>query len=197
MSSNEAKARIKINHLLEEAGWRFFDDDNGSANIQLELNTKITQTDIDAFGEDFETTRKGFLDFLLLDDKGFPLIVLEAKSEEKDPLSAKEQARSYAQSVKCRFIILSNGNIHYFWDTEKGNSEVITRFPEAGSMKGYKDYKPDPEQLIREKIDKDYIALTQKPDYASDAGWLKESERDEFIKKNRLRFLREYQIQAF
>jgi type I restriction enzyme R subunit len=27
----EAQARIKINKLLEEAGWRFFDDDKGSA----------------------------------------------------------------------------------------------------------------------------------------------------------------------
>jgi hypothetical protein len=32
----EATARIKINHLLEAAGWRFFDDENGSANIVLE-----------------------------------------------------------------------------------------------------------------------------------------------------------------
>jgi hypothetical protein len=26
MQPNEAKARIKINKLLEESGWRFFDD---------------------------------------------------------------------------------------------------------------------------------------------------------------------------
>ena len=36
MGAKEAKARIKINKLLEEAGWRFFDDENGSANIQVE-----------------------------------------------------------------------------------------------------------------------------------------------------------------
>ena len=36
MSAKEAKARIKINRLLEEAGWRFFDDESGSANIVLE-----------------------------------------------------------------------------------------------------------------------------------------------------------------
>ena len=35
-NSKEAKARIKINKLLEEAGWRFFDDENGPANILLE-----------------------------------------------------------------------------------------------------------------------------------------------------------------
>ncbi|MDP3769580.1 MAG: hypothetical protein Q8R40_01405 [bacterium] len=32
-NSKEAKARIKINKLLEEAGWRFFDDKKGQANI--------------------------------------------------------------------------------------------------------------------------------------------------------------------
>jgi|GEM_PF-2758956 len=36
MSSKEATARIKINRLLEEAGWRFFANADGPANIQLE-----------------------------------------------------------------------------------------------------------------------------------------------------------------
>lgn len=89
---NEAKARIKINKKLEDAGWRFFDDENGKVNICLENQTQITQTLIDEMGEDFEKTTSGFIDFLLLDDKGFPLVVLEAKREDKEPLDAKEQA---------------------------------------------------------------------------------------------------------
>jgi len=43
MAEKEAKARIQINKLLEQAGWRFFDDKNGPANIRLELNVKITK----------------------------------------------------------------------------------------------------------------------------------------------------------
>lgn len=46
--NKEAKARIKINKLLEEAGWRFFDNENGPANILLENFVKITQKEIDA-----------------------------------------------------------------------------------------------------------------------------------------------------
>ncbi|MCX6249847.1 MAG: hypothetical protein NTX61_03750 [Bacteroidetes bacterium] len=42
MPPKEAKARIKINKLLEEAGWRFFDSNGASANILLENNVKIT-----------------------------------------------------------------------------------------------------------------------------------------------------------
>jgi type I restriction enzyme R subunit len=77
MAQKEAKARIKINKLLEAAGWRFFDDENGRANIQLEPHTTITQTDVNAFGDDFETTKSGYVDFLLLDEKGFPFIQLD------------------------------------------------------------------------------------------------------------------------
>jgi type I restriction enzyme R subunit len=40
--SKEAKARIKINKLLEEAGWRYFDTSEGKATITLEVNTKLT-----------------------------------------------------------------------------------------------------------------------------------------------------------
>lgn len=39
----KAKARIKINKLLKNAGWRFFDDEKRLANIQLEPNVKIAQ----------------------------------------------------------------------------------------------------------------------------------------------------------
>ena len=91
--SKEAKARIKINDLLKEAGWKFFDDGEGKANIVLENNVKITESHINTLGDNFETTKNGFVDFLLLDKKGFPFIVLEAKSEDKHALAGKEQAQ--------------------------------------------------------------------------------------------------------
>ena len=98
MPEKEATARIKINRLLEAAGWRFFREDSKPANIQLEPSVTITSVDLDALGDDFEKTSKGFIDFLLLDERGLPLIVLEAKPEDKNPLVAKEQARKYARS---------------------------------------------------------------------------------------------------
>ena len=194
--AKEAKARIKINKLLEEAGWRFFDEQNGKANISLENNAKITESHIDALGENFEKTKNGFIDFLLLDDKGFPLIVLEAKSEDKQPLAGKEQARKYAKSQNCRFVILSNGNLHYFWDLVRGNPYVITKFPEPSSMKGYKDHRPDAGKIVNEPLNDDYIALTQRPNYSEEAAWKNEDERSSFIETNKLRFLREYQLRA-
>ncbi len=44
MPEKEATARIKINRLLEAAGWRFFPDKNGPANIRLEPTIIIRPT---------------------------------------------------------------------------------------------------------------------------------------------------------
>ena len=194
--SKEAKARIKINELLKEAGWKFFDDAEGKANIILENNVKITESHIDTLGENFETSKNGFIDFLLLDKKGFPFIVLEAKSEDKHALAGKEQARKYAQVQHCRFIILSNGNSHYFWDTQRGNPQPITKFPSPDSFESYSKFTPNPQSLTREVVDKDYIVSTQKPDYKTDPSWISESTREQFIQNNGLRFLRDYQLKA-
>ena len=194
--SSEAKARIKINQLLKAAGWRFFDSPAGPANIILEGHTKITQAEIDAFGEDFETTRHGFMDFLLLDERGFPLVVLEAKKEDKNPLDGKEQARRYAQSQNVRFVILSNGNLHYFWDLESGNPEIITEFPTPESVGHRKAFKPNPRQLCREIVGPDYIALSQNPVYAQDPRWIDQAQRDRFLADTGLRILRHYQLDA-
>ena len=177
MAAKEATARIKINKLLEEAGWRFFPEGNAPANIRLEAKVTIKTADLDALGENFEKVSKGYLDFLLLDAKGFPLIVLEAKSEDKNPLAGKEPARKYAKSQNCRFIILSNGNLHYFWDLERGNPYVITSFPTPDSVTGYQKVTPNPQRLIADQVGEGYIVLTQRPNYQSEAGWRNEVER--------------------
>ncbi len=192
----EATARIKINKLLEATGWRFFAEKDKPANIQLEPAITIKTTDLDALGDDFEKTSKGFIDFLLLDAKGFPFIVLEAKAEDKNPLIGKEQARKYARSQNCRFIILSNGNLHYFWDLERGNPYIITSFPTPTSVIGYQKVAPNPQRLIEEKVGHDFIVLTQRPNYAAEAGWKNEAERPAYIFTNKLRFLRPYQLKA-
>src|SRR5450759_2410135 len=196
MPEKEATARIKINKLLEAAGWRFFQEGSVPANIRLEPSVTIKSTDLDALGDNFEKTTKGFVDFLLLDAKGFPLLVLEAKAEDKNPLAAKEQARRYARSQNCRFVILSNGNLHYFWDLERGNPYVITSFPTPDSVTAYQKVTPNPERMIAEQVGDDYIVLTQRPNYRSEAGWRNEAECPGYIQANKLRFLRPYQLKA-
>ena len=97
----EAKARIKINKLLEESGWRLVDTEERKANVVLEPSIEIKDID-----DNFEKIKKGYVDYLLIDNDNFPICVLEAKSEDKDPLVGKEQARKYANAENVRFIIL-------------------------------------------------------------------------------------------
>ena len=107
----EAGSRIIIDKLLRESGWVMPGDD-GKVNVEPELSNK-----------------KGEADYVLMDSKGYPLCVIEAKRDLKSPLDGKEQARGYANSLDCRFIILSNGIQHYLWDLEQGSPFIIDQFP--------------------------------------------------------------------
>ncbi len=194
---NEAHARIKINQLLSEAGWRFFDNELGKTNILLENHVKITQTIIDDWGNDFEKVKNGSLDFLLVDNSNKPICVLEAKKESIHPLSAKEQARKYANTVGAQYIILSNGIVHYLWDLKKGNPKPIYKFPSPSEIGAIKEWNPDRASLANEIVGVDYIASIQMPDYVVRPGWKGSIENStDFIWGNGLRFLRYYQLNA-
>lgn len=149
----EAQSRIKINKLLEKSGWSFLDEEKQKANIQVEAWVKL-----DHLWDDFEHAPRGAIDYLLLDSRGFPICVLEAKKESIHPLSAKEQARDYAISKNARFIILSNGNSHYLWDRENGNPELITEYPTQASLEHRSTYNPDVSSLADIQINAEYLA---------------------------------------
>jgi type I restriction enzyme R subunit len=188
----EAKVRILINDLLRRSGWRFFDDETSPANIALEAHVKLKKKALDDVGDDFEKTAHGYVDYLLLDEHGFSIAVLEAKSEKYDPLVGKEKARKYAHSQNVRFVILSNGNLHYFWDLEQGNPDLITEFPTPESLGHFHAFKPNPAALVGEKIETDYVVVAQNPNYRKDPRWNDASQRNGFIEDTELKFLRPY-----
>lgn len=132
----EASARIKINKLLEAAGWRFFAGSNGPANIQIKSNVTIQSLDLDELGSDFENVSIDYLS-----------IVFEEKSTGHDPLVGKEQARTYARAQNCGFTILCNMNKRYFWDIERGSPYLITAFPTPDAVQGYQEIMPNPNRL--------------------------------------------------
>ena len=187
MAEKEAQARIKINKLLENAGWRFFDDEKGKATIKLE--SSITMEEL---GEDFQHSKNGFIDFLLVDENQNPILVLEAKKESLNPLVGKEQARNYANSQKVKFIILSNGTLHYLWNIETGNPEQIQVFPTLESIKQYYQFNPDPTKIPSEEINDDYVVLTQLPNYKQIPEFLDDQKKKDLIFNLKLRFLRYY-----
>ncbi len=66
-------------------------------------------------------TGEGFVDYVLYDDNGKPLAVVEAKKTSVDPKVGKEQARLYAQCLEAQYgvrpiIFYTNGFEYYIWD---------------------------------------------------------------------------------
>lgn len=189
--ANEAWARLVINKLLSDAGWRLIDQSDLAANVHVEAKS-----------------RAGFADYLLFDSRGFPLAVIEAKSPKKHALVGKEQARGYAKDHHVRFVFLSNGHEAYFWDVIEGNPEMITAWPSPADLEARAQVRNKPTEtvladpvqarvfLFSELLEKDYIARTQQPDYDQVASWLRIETRADYEKEQKLRFLRPYQLSA-
>ncbi len=78
------------------------------------------------------------------------------------------------------------------------NAESLRHYAISESLvgKGLQRNSPNPGKLISEQVNDDYIVLTQYPTYQEEAAWKNEAERPQFIEKNKLRFLRDYQKRA-
>lgn len=198
MPKKEAAARLKINKLLEDAEWRLFDTDDGRANVDVETRLSPGQSiDLQNAGHDYENIKGGFIDYLLLDDNEKPVAVLEAKRESTPPLSAKEQAREYANRLHVRYVILSNGNVHFLWDMYEGNPEPISKLPSLKSLQDASQHQIDPAALAHETVDETYIAHSQLPGFDQSPDWRAGGDqRKEFIEKNKLKIMRHYQVGA-
>lgn len=198
MSNKEAAARLKINRMLEESGWRLLDNEEGRANVDVETRLNPGEKiDIQNAGEDFENIKGGFIDYMLLDDHQKPIAVLEAKREGKSPLDGKEQARDYANRIHVRYVILSNGNVHYFWDMIEGNPEPILKLPTPESLTESRKYQPNPAALANELVDNTYIAHSQIPDFNASPQYRAGGETQaKYIRDNKLKIMREYQVGA-
>ncbi len=194
MNLSESHVRFKIDILLRRAGWILNGDSRD--NVMPEYEVKSTDTKPDAFGNEVTVTTRKYADYVLLDDNGFPILVLEVKRENKNPLDGKEQARDYAEALNVRYVLLSNGDVHYYWDRESGNPSPVRVFPTLTSLLDREEYKPNPDTLINEFVEEDYVAKTQKPDYVTDPRFIDESQRADFLKDNGLMLLRHYQLNA-
>ncbi|MFH1953774.1 MAG: DEAD/DEAH box helicase family protein [Pseudomonadota bacterium] len=111
--STEADARMLIDKLLESAGW--------AITNKAEVSTEEASSD-------------GRADYLLKDSRTRPLAVIEAKRFVVDPYTAKEQALNYAKSLGVSFVILSNGQEHYFWDYTDGDARPIMGMPSQADL---------------------------------------------------------------
>ncbi|HET7625633.1 MAG TPA: DEAD/DEAH box helicase family protein [Verrucomicrobiae bacterium] len=112
----EADSRMIIDRKLREAGWN------------IEDKTHVATE---------ETAADGRADYLMLDARGRPLAVVEAKRFSKEPSVAKTRAEEYARSLKAPFIFLSNGDVTYFWDYENQPERLIQNFFARGDLERF------------------------------------------------------------
>jgi type I restriction enzyme R subunit len=191
---SEAQARITINRLLEEAGWRFLPDAEGRReNIICEHRvTRRASSPSQDLGKDFEHAPQGFVDYVLLNTDQRPVAVTEAKREGIDPLTGKEQARSYAEGLGVSHIFLSNGLVHHYWNLRQGNPVKVSRFLPLEQLAKAAEWRPDSARLAAVTVDENYIAVSQ------DAAWLTYSPADRaaVMVNKKIRLLRDYQIDA-
>lgn len=191
---SEAQARITINKLLEEAGWRFLPDAQGRReNIICEHRvTRRVFSPGQDLGKDFEHAPNGFVDYVHLNTDQRPVAVTEAKREGIDPLTGKEQARAYAESLGVAHIFLSNGLVHYYWNLRQGNPVKVSRFLPLEQLGQAAEWRPDSARLAAVAVNENYIAVSQ------DAAWLSYSPADRMavMVNKKIRLLRDYQMEA-
>lgn len=107
---SEAYSRVIIDKKLREAGW------------EIENNTQVIFED---------HSDAGRADYVLKDDAGRAVALIEAKRPDIDPYSAKKQAFDYIQSQypNIRYIYLANDKIIYLWDLDGGgDAQVVPAF---------------------------------------------------------------------
>lgn len=140
MSQNEAFSRVLIDKALEYSGWNLLDPQQ----VHFEFHTS-----------------NGRADYLLKDNLGRVLCVLEAKREDLDPYDAKEQARGYAENLNAPFVLLSNGREHWFWNFQRADQRDayrIERLPSRQDLERVrlKNLQP-PRPLQTEVIGPEYL----------------------------------------
>ncbi len=70
----------------------------------------------------------GAADYVLMDQRGRPLAVIEAKKQAIQPYVAKHQALPYAKGLNAPFIFLTNGELIYFWDYRNDDARIVNSF---------------------------------------------------------------------
>ena len=94
----EASSRVKIDKLLQDAGWNLTDGVSVLFEQSLPDGSRA--------------------DYALCDRSGRPLAAVEAKRASINPIEAQDQGRHYAEQLGVPFVFLSNGEEVWFLDRE-------------------------------------------------------------------------------
>jgi len=128
---NEADARILIDDQLRAAGWNPADKSQVLTEVRVQgsASQQLTGTDSSTAGVQVDdATTAGRADYVLLDQRGRALAVIEAKRAAIQPYVAKQQALPYAKQIGAPFIFLTTGELIYFWDYQNDDARIVNSF---------------------------------------------------------------------
>ena len=137
ITTSEADARIIIDELLRRADW----DPADKSQVRTE----------------HASSSAGRADYLLLDSRGRPLAVVEAKRHGIDPYTAKQQVLPYAQDRGAPFIFLTNGEVVYFWDYANEDARLINSFYSRRDLERLVTMREERKPLATIPIPTDYL----------------------------------------
>jgi len=177
--ATEADARILVDDLLREALWDPADKSQVLTEVHIQNAKKmaagknqISET-VSGFGSGQDDTEgksvTGRADYVLRNQNGRALAVIEAKKNAINPYVAKQQALPYAKALGAPFIFLTNGELIYFWDYQNDDARIVASFFS----------RRDLERLVESRQNRKPLATIDIPEY--------------YIRQGETRRLRPYQ----
>lgn len=171
----ETDARILIDDQLRAAGWNPADKSQvltevkvAGGNVAAEPGAQPTVFST----SDGDAIPTGRADYVLLDQRGRPLAIIEAKKQAIQPYTAKQQALPYAKQIGAPFIFLTNGELIYFWDYQNDDARIVNSFFS----------RRDLERLVHMRAERKPLATVPIP--------------DTYLRQGETRSLRPYQKEA-
>jgi len=177
--STETDARIVIDELLRQAGW----DPTNKSQVRTEVMVRNASGIVAESIAPYNVTSNrnnivsdapllGMADYVLMDRRGRPLAVVEAKRTAVEPYAAKQQALPYAKGIGAPFIFLTNGELIYFWDYGNDDARIVNSFFSCRDL----------ERLVEMRETRKPLATIEIPDY--------------YLRQGETRQVRSYQREA-
>ncbi|MFH0729378.1 MAG: DEAD/DEAH box helicase family protein [Pseudomonadota bacterium] len=160
--STEADARIVIDDLLRQAGWDPADKSQVLTEVSIRDTSWVISEPVAPYGykpsrktKDGDEIPTGRADYVLMDRRGRPLAIVEAKRSAIEPYTAKQQALPYAKKIGSPFIFLTNGEFIYFWDYGNDDARIVNSFFS----------RRDLERLVEMRATRKPLATIEIPEY--------------------------------
>ena len=170
--NKETDARILIDDQLRAAGWNPADKSQVLTEVKVSGKYSVAEPASRYVAPGIveeQILHTGRADYVLLDQRGRPLAIIEAKKQAIQPYTAKQQALPYARQIAAPFIFLTNGELIYFWDYQNDDARIVN------SLFSRRDL----ERLVHMRAERKPLATASIP--------------DTYLRQGEMRYLRPYQ----